>query len=259
MKLATWNVNSLGARMPRVLEFLDELAPDVLCLQETKTEDDAFPAAELADAGYDSVHHSAGRWAGVAILARQGLGLRDAVAGLPGEVVADEARFIEATAGDLRVASAYVTNGRAIGTEFFDQKLTFLDAMAARAKALRDAGDAVVMAGDFNVTRDDRDVYDPAAFVGETHVTPDERTRLERVLTDGALTDAYRSAHPDDVQFTWWDYRAGHFHKGLGLRIDYILLSDTLAADLTECAIARDYRKGNKPSDHAPLIADLTR
>ncbi len=151
-----------------------------------------------------------------------------------------------------------MTNGRAVGTEFFDQKLTFLDAMAARAKALRDAGDPVVMAGDFNVTRDDRDVYDPAAFVGDTHVTPDERTRLERILTDGALTDAYRSAHPDDVQFTWWDYRAGHFHKGLGLRIDYILLSDTLAADLTECAIARDYRKGTKPSDHAPLIAELS-
>ena len=214
MKLVTWNVNSLGVRMPRVLEFLDEHAPDVLCLQETKTEDAAFPVAELAGAGYDSVHHSAGRWAGVAILARQGLGLRDAVAGLPGEAVTDEARFIEATAGDMRVASAYVTNGRAVGTEWFDQKLTFLDAMAARAKALHDAGEPVVMAGDFNVTRDDRDVYDPAAFVGDTHVTPDERTRLERILTDGGLTDAYRSVHPDDVQFTWWDYRAGQLPQG---------------------------------------------
>ncbi len=255
MLFATWNVNSLGARLPRVLEFLDQHAPDVVCLQETKTEEAAFPASELADAGYDAVHHSRGRWAGVAILARHGIGLTDAVAGLPGEAAADEARWIEATVGDLRVASAYVTNGRAVGTEFFDQKLTFLDAMAARAAQLRDGPLAV--AGDFNVTRDDRDVYDPAAFAGETHVTPDERRRLERILADGALVDAYRAVHPNDVQFTWWDYRAGHFHKGLGLRIDYILVSESLAGQLTDCGIARDYRKGTKPSDHAPLLAQL--
>ena len=255
MKLATWNVNSLGARMPRVLEFLAEHAPDIVCLQETKCEDDAFPAAELLDAGYDAVHHSRGRWAGVAILARRGLRLRDATAGLPGEAVADEARWIEATAGDLRVASAYVTNGREVGSEWFAQKLTFLDAMATRVAQLRDG--PLVVAGDFNVTRDDRDVYDPAAFAGETHVTPDERARLERILADGGLSDAFRCVHPDDVQFTWWDYRAGHFHKGLGLRIDYILVSDLLAGELCQCAIARDYRKGSKPSDHAPLLAQL--
>jgi exodeoxyribonuclease III len=257
MLVATWNVNSLGARMPRVLEFLAQHAPDVVCLQETKTEDDAFPAAELHAAGYDAVHHSRGRWAGVAILARHGIGLTDAAAGLPGEAVADEARWIEATAGDLRVASAYVTNGRAVDSEWFEQKLTFLDAMAARVASLRDDGRTLV-AGDFNVTRADRDVYDPAAFAGETHVTPAERERLERVIADGGLVDAYRHVHPDEDQFTWWDYRAGHFHKGLGLRIDYILLSDALAAGLTECGIARDYRKGTKPSDHAPLLARLT-
>jgi exodeoxyribonuclease-3 len=255
VKLATWNVNSLGARLPRVVEFLGEHAPDVVCLQETKCDDAAFPAAELADAGYDAVHHGSGRWAGVAILARDGLGLGDEVAGLPGEAKADEARWIEATVGDLRVASVYVTNGREVHSEWFAEKLAFLDAMAARAGALQ--GTPLAVAGDFNVTREDRDVYDPAAFAGETHVTPDERSRLERVMADGGLVDAYRHLHPDAQQFTWWDYRQGHFHRGLGLRIDYVLLSDPPAGDLRECAIARDYRKGTKPSDHAPLIAQF--
>ena len=256
MKLVTWNVNSLGARLPRVLEFLAAHTPDVVFLQETKCDDEAFPSAELADAGYAAAHHGSGRWAGVGVLARHGLELSDVAAGLPGEVAAEEARWIEATVAGLRVASAYVTNGREIGSEWFEQKLAFLDAMAARAAALRGAA-ALVVAGDFNVTRDDRDVYDPAAFAGSTHVTDDERSRLERLIADGGLVDAYRHVHPDAQQFTWWDYRQGHFHRGLGLRIDYILLSDSLAGGLSECAIARDYRKGTKPSDHAPLIAEL--
>jgi exodeoxyribonuclease-3 len=224
-------------------------------LQETKCDDDAFPAEELASAGYDSVHHGAGRWAGVAILARRGLGLDEPARGLEGEMRADEARWIEASVAGMRIASAYVTNGREVGSEWFAQKLAFLDAIAARAASLR--GSPFAVAGDFNVAREDRDVYDPAAFAGATHVTPDERGRLERLLEDGALTDAYRHVHPDENQFTWWDYRQGHFHRGLGLRIDYILLGEPLAAGLRECGIARDLRKGHKPSDHAPLIADL--
>lgn len=256
MKLVTWNVNSLGARLPRVLELLAEHAPDVLLLQETKCDDASFPSAELEDAGYDAVKHGSGRWAGVAILARRGLGLGEAVTGLPGERRAEEARWIEASVAGVRVASAYVTNGREVGSEWFAEKLAFLDAVAARAAAER--GSPFVIAGDFNVAREDRDVYDPAAFAGSTHVTPEERTRFERVLSEGGLVDAYRHAHPDEVQFTWWDYRQGHFHRGLGLRIDYVLLSDTLAGGLGDCGIARDYRKGTKPSDHAPLIAELT-
>jgi len=255
MKLATWNVNSLGARLPRVLEFLAEHAPDVVLLQETKCDDAAFPSAELAAAGYDAVHHGAGRWAGVAILARLGLGLGDAVAGLPGERRAEEARWIEATVAGMRVASAYVTNGREVGSEWFAEKLAFLDALAARAAAER--GSPFVVAGDFNVAREDRDVYDPAAFAGATHVTPEERTRLERVLSEGGLVDAYRHVHPEGTQFTWWDYRQGHFHRGMGLRIDYILLGEPLVEGLSECGIARDYRKGEKPSDHAPLVAKV--
>jgi exodeoxyribonuclease III len=256
MDLATWNVNSLTVRLPRVLEFLTEHAPDVLMLQETKCEEAAFPSAEIAQAGYEAVHHGAGRWAGVAILARQGLGLKDPQAGLAGEVRAEEARWIEASVAGMRMASAYVTNGREVGSEWFAEKLTFLDAIAARATAERET--PFVVAGDFNVTRDDRDVYDPQAFAGATHVSVEERSRLERILSAGHLVDAYREVHPDEQQFTWWDYRQGHFHRGLGLRIDYVLLDASLAPRLVECGIRRDYRKGTKPSDHAPLVARLS-
>jgi exodeoxyribonuclease III len=255
VKLVTWNVNSLPARMPRVLEFLEKFEPDVALLQETKTADDAFPESELHDAGYHCAHHSAGRWAGVAILAREQPA--DVSAGLPGELRADEARWIEATVGDVRFASAYVTNGRAVGTEWFDEKLAFLDAMAKRVEELR-AGPPLIAGGDFNVTRDDRDVYDPAAFAGETHVTPDERERLEAIMQRGGLVDAYRELHPDEVQYTWWDYRQGHFHKNFGLRIDYALVSKSLAGGLRECGMVRDFRKGKPtPSDHAPLLVEL--
>jgi exodeoxyribonuclease-3 len=257
MDVVTWNVNSLNARLPRVLELLEAEKPDVLLLQETKTEAAAFPVAELAGAGYEAVHHSAGRWAGVAVLARSGLALTDETAGLPGEVQADEARWVEATVGGIRLCSAYVTNGREVGSAWFDEKLAFFDAMAARVAQLRAAGTPVMVGGDLNVTRDDRDVYDPAAFAGATHVTPQERERLEAVLADGGLVDAYRAVHPDDVQFTWWDYRQGHFHRGLGLRIDYLLVGEALAGGVTECGILRDFRKGSKPSDHAPLRVTL--
>ena len=250
MNLVTWNVNSLKARIPRVLEFLDQFAPDVVCLQETKAEAATFPALELRAAGYESHHHSAGRWAGVAILARTGLALEDAACGLAGEMVPSEARWCEATVGGLRVASVYVTNGRAIGTPPFEEKLAFLDAMAERAPNVD------VILGDFNVAPVDADVYDPAAFVGSTHVTPEERSRLEAILDKG-FVDAYRHLHPDTPQFTWWDYRQGHFHRGLGMRLDLALLRQELAPRLRRCGIERDYRKGTKPSDHAPLVIEL--
>ena len=256
MKIATWNVNSLKVRLPRVLQFLDEHAPDVVLMQETKSEPESFPLAELAAAGYGAAHHSAGRWAGVAIVAREEHALSDPVSGLPGELREDEARWIEATAAGLRLVSTYVPNGREVGSPTFDEKLAFLDAAARRLAQLRDGLPAVV-GGDFNVTRADVDVYDPAAFAGSTHVTEAERSRLEALLEAGHLVDAYRHLHPDTQQFTWWDYRQGHFHRGMGLRIDYLLASDALASSIAACGIARDYRKGSKPSDHAPLIVEL--
>lgn len=256
MLLVTWNVNSLRARLPRVLELLAEHRPEVLCMQETKCDPGAFPADELAAAGYGCVHHSGGRWSGVAIAVRDDVPMSDPRSGLDGEEAPLEARWIEATIGGVRVASVYVPNGRAVGSEPFAQKLRFLEATAERAAAL--APGPLVLAGDFNVAPSDLDVYDPAAFVGATHVTPEERGRLERILDTGLL-DAFRRLHPDEVGYTWWDYRQGHFHRGMGLRIDLALMSPDLAARLARCGIDRDYRKGPRPSDHAPLLVELTR
>lgn len=255
MKLATWNVNSLKMRMPRVLELLDLRRPDIAFLQETKCEPDAFPTMELESAGYRAVHHSGGRWAGVGLLARHELGeLTDVCAGLTGEPAADEARWIEATVADMRVASVYVPNGRSPDSPVFADKLRFLDAMAERIGELADG--PLVLAGDFNVCPTDQDVYDPEAFIGSTHVTPEERERF-RALLEAGTVDAFRELHPDEPGFTWWDYRQGHFHRGLGLRIDAFLVSRPLAGRLVECGIDRNFRKGPKPSDHAPLLLEL--
>ncbi|WP_205697155.1 exodeoxyribonuclease III [Conexibacter sp. SYSU D00693] len=258
MRLVTWNVNSLKARMPRVLQLLEEVGPDVVCLQETKAEAAAFPADELAEAGYEAAHHSGGRWAGVAVLARSGRARGEEVHGLPGEARPEEARWVEAEVDGVRVISTYVVNGREVDSPWFAEKLAFLDAMAARVRALREArpDQPVVLAGDLNVCRDDRDVYDPAAFAGSTHVTAQERERLEALLDAGGLVDAYRDVDPDGQLFTWWDYRAGHFHKGLGLRIDYVLAG---GLEVRDYAMLRDFRKGSKPSDHAPVLVELGR
>jgi exodeoxyribonuclease-3 len=258
VKIATWNVNSLKVRLPRVLEFLAQHEPDIVLMQETKTEAAAFPADELAQAGYQAAHHSAGRWAGVAIVARSELELSDPDVGLPGELRDDEARWIEATVDGLRVVSVYVPNGREVGSPTFEEKLGFLDAAAARVAALRAGGATpLLVGGDFNVAPTDLDVYDPAAFEGSTHVTAEERWRIDAMLAAGDLVDTYRHLHPDDVQYTWWDYRQGHFHRGMGLRIDLLLASEALAGTLVACGIERDYRKGTKPSDHAPLVVEL--
>jgi exodeoxyribonuclease-3 len=254
LKLATWNVNSLNVRLPRVLELLEAHAPDLLFMQETKTEPDGFPHAELEGAGYAAVHHSAGRWAGVALAARAGTPIEDVCTGLEGEPARDEARWIEATIDGLRAVSVYVPNGRSVGSPFYEDKLRFLEAAGARIAEL--SSEPLVVAGDFNVCPTDLDVYDPAAFVTETHVTPPERERFAALLEAGVV-DAFRELHPDDPGFTWWDYRQGHFHRRMGLRIDATLLSAPVAARLRACGIDRAFRKGPKPSDHAPLLTEL--
>jgi exodeoxyribonuclease III len=242
--------------MPRVLELLELHGPDLLFLQETKTAPDAFPDLELNAAGYHAVHHSAGRWAGVGIAARNDIELTDVCLGLAGEPSVDEARWIEASVGGMRAVSVYVPNGRAVGTPFYEDKLRFLEAAARRIDEL--SGGPLVVAGDFNVCPTDLDVYDPAAFVGETHVTEPERERF-RALLDAGTVDAFREFDREEPGFTWWDYRAGHFHKKLGLRIDAFLVAPELGERLTEVGIDRGFRKGPKPSDHAPLLAEFRR
>jgi exodeoxyribonuclease III len=251
VKLVTWNVNSIKARLPRLLELLAVHDPDLVCLQETKSAPEAFPHGPLAEAGYVAADHCGGRWAGVAVLARAATPPTDVVCGLPGEAAEDEARWVEATVDGVRVASVYVPNGREVDTEPFHQKLQFLEAMRERVRAHDDG--PLVVAGDVNVCRTDLDVHDPT-LVGTTHITPEERARLEAVL-DAGLVDAYRHLHPDEVGYTWWDYRAGHFHKGIGLRLDLVMVTPDLAERLETCGIDRGFRKGPKPSDHAPLVA----
>ncbi len=258
LSLVTWNVNSLKARLPRVLELLDEHGPDVVLLQETKCAADVFPHEQLDAAGYHAVEHGAGPWAGVAIAARHELALGEPVRGLAGEPDSAEARWLEVEVAGVRAISVYVPNGRAPDSPSFASKLAFLEAAGDRVAELvfDTAAAALVVAGDFNVAPTDRDVYDPEAFIGSTHVTDPERARLSTLLEAG-LVDAYRTLHPKEPGFTWWDYRQGHFHRGMGMRIDLVLLDRASARDLVSCGIDRNYRKGPKPSDHAPLFATL--
>jgi exodeoxyribonuclease-3 len=254
MKLVTWNVKSLEVRMPRVLDLLERHQPDVLFMQETKCDPDAFPQLELEAAGYHAVHHSGGRWAGVALLAREELG--DVRIGLAVEPAGDDARWLEANIDGLRAVSVYVPEGRSPDSPFFEDKLRFLEAMAERVQEL--AGAPLVVAGDFNVCPSDLDVYDPAAFVGATHVTEPERERF-RALLDAGTVDAFRELHPDEPGYTWWDLRTGHLRSMKGLRIDAFLLSPPVAEGLVACGIDGSFRLGSRQSDHAPLLAELKR
>ena len=258
MRLATWNVNSIKARYERVDELLTEVAPDILFLQETKVDAAHFPHLELAARGYAAADLSGGRWCGVAVVAPTGVPIRDVVTGLEGEREPDQARWVEATVGDIRCVSTYVPNGQTVGSEAFESKLIFFAAAKRRIAELAGQGPLIV-AGDMNVAPTDLDVWDPAAFVGSTHVTPVERRAHAALLEAGGLVDAYRAVHPDEgpEAHTWWDYRAGAYHKRQGLRIDNVLLSAGLAARVTGAHVDRIYRKGSKPSDHAPVVIDL--
>jgi exodeoxyribonuclease III len=252
--LVTWNVNSLKARMERVVPWLDENRPDVVCLQETKLADGAFPAAVFAELGYESAHHGEGRWNGVAILSR--VGLEDVVPGFGDGAPPDpQARLVWATCGGVRVASAYVPNGRSLDNDHYTYKLGWLERLRAVLLTSHDPGTPLVIAGDFNIAPDDRDVWDPAAFVGATHVSPAERVALGDLLGWG-LVDVFRQHHDEAGVFSWWDYRGGSFHKGEGMRIDLVLATAGLAERCTAARIDRNARKGKPtPSDHAPVLA----
>ncbi len=251
----TWNVNSLNARWERVEQWIEANEPDVLCLQETKMADVKFPAAAFATLGYEAAHHGDGRWNGVAIISR--VGLDDVRAGFTPEVEPDsDTRLLWATCAGVRIGCAYVPNGREVGHDHFHYKLSWLgrlrDDLAANASPDAD----VVVVGDFNVAPDDRDVWDPAHFVGSTHVTPEERAALAAVQ-DWGLVDVFRQEHEEPGLYSWWDYRDGSFHKKHGMRIDLVLATAPLAARTEAIVIDREARKGTKPSDHAPVVWDV--
>jgi exodeoxyribonuclease-3 len=255
VRIATWNVNSLRARLPRVEEWLAAAQPDVLCMQETKVADDAFPAMAFAAAGYDVVHHSEGRWNGVAIASR--VGIEDVVDGFADGGGPDpEARLLTSTCGGVRIVTIYAPNGREVGHEQYFNKLAWFGRLRGHLDAVADPADAVVVTGDFNVAPDDRDVWDPTACNGGTHVSPPERAALAEVM-DWGLVDAFRTRHDEDRLYSWWDYQAGSFHKHLGMRIDLLLASRPLVERVEWVLVDRNARKGSKPSDHAPLFADF--
>jgi exodeoxyribonuclease-3 len=267
MRIASWNVNSLKARLAKVGWWLERAQPDVLLLQETKLSDADVPRAQLEEWGYAIAHHGEGRWNGVAIASR--VGLSDVITNFGGPLrpakapdVGDdeplaEARMIAASCGALRVMSIYAPNGRTVGSPFFAAKLAWYARLAEWLERTHQPSQALVLAGDFNVAPTDADVWDPAACHGGTHVSPEERRAFERLRAWG-LVDAYRLVHSEPERYSWWDYRAGMFHKNYGMRIDHCLVSQPLAGRVKWAEIDREARKGRPiPSDHAPLVVDL--
>ncbi|HXX89920.1 MAG TPA: exodeoxyribonuclease III [Acidimicrobiales bacterium] len=254
MRIATWNVNSLNARLPRVEEWIGYARPDVVCMQETKLADAAFPYGAFATLGYEVAHNGDGRWNGVAIVSR--VGLEDVGMGFGTAADDQGCRLVAATCGGVRVHSVYVPNGRSVGSEHYAAKLEWLADLRDHLEHTCDPADPVAVCGDFNVAPDDRDVWSPAAFEGETHVTPAEREALEQLKAWG-LVDAFRLQYEEGGLFTWWDYRAGNFHKRQGLRIDLVLVTKPLAERFLYALMDRNARKGQQPSDHAPVLVDL--
>jgi exodeoxyribonuclease-3 len=278
MRIATWNVNSLKARQEAVERWLERADPDILLMQETKLGDPDAPVMAFAMLGYQLVHHGEGRWNGVAIAARDGMEIGDVVTNFgdgsvrdsgPGGAGAtageddfdpfDEARMLAATVDGLRIASVYAPNGRVVGSPFYAGKLAWFERLGRWLddEIAAGRGGSLVLGGDFNVAPADPDVWDPTAAHGGTHVSEPERAAVA-ALRDRGLTDAYRARHGEPGRFTWWDYRAGMFHKNFGMRIDLLLIGSEVAARLVDAEIDREARKGPPvPSDHAPLSIDL--
>jgi exodeoxyribonuclease-3 len=256
VRIATWNVNSVKMRVPRLLPWLDERRPDVVCLQETKLADGAFLALlgdELAQRGYEVALHGEAQWNGVALLSR--VGLEDVQKGVPGApgFPHPEARAVSATCGGIRVYSVYAPNGRVPDSDHYVYKLAWF---AALRDVVGASLDQTIMCGDMNIAPTDKDVFDPDAYIGQTHVTPPERDALASLQALG-LKDVVRDHWPDSRVFTYWDYRAGMFHKDLGMRIDLVLASEPVASRVRAAWVDRHARKGTLPSDHAPVIVDL--
>jgi exodeoxyribonuclease III len=267
MRIATWNVNSLKARLEKVSLWLERARPDVLLMQETKLADSAAPVAEFGVAGYELAHHGEGQWNGVAIASR--VGIADVVTNFgeplrPARTpdVGDdeplaEARMIAATCGGVRVVSVYAPNGRSVGSTFYEAKLAWYERLARWLERAADPAEPLLLGGDFNLAPEDQDVWDPEVCHGGTHVSPRERDAFFRLCRWG-LVDAYRLHHAETGRYTWWDYQAGAFHKNFGMRIDHLLVTRALAGRTVWAEIDREARKGKPtPSDHAPLVIDL--
>ena len=253
MRIATWNVNSLRVRLPHLLDWLARQAPDVACLQETKCDDAAFPADELAAAGYHALHHGQRTYNGVAILTREPA--VECCRGIP--AFADEqSRVLAADYRGVRIVSVYVPNGQAVDSDKYHYKMRWFEALLGWLRGELAAHPRLLVAGDFNVAPEDRDVHDPAAWVGKVHVSPGERAALKRVM-DLGFADAFRLFDQPEGAFSWWDYRMNAFRRKMGLRIDHVLLSPALAAECRACSIDVEPRRLERPSDHAPVICEL--
>lgn len=255
MKIATWNVNSIKARLPNVLTWLAEAKPDVVLLQETKTVNEKFPALEIEDLGYNLALNGQKTYNGVAILSKSPI--EDVVTVLPGEEDDDHARYIEAVVGDVRVASVYVPNGGEVGSDKFQYKLRWFERLRDHIAGLLVFEEAMVVGGDYNVAPGPGDVYDPVALAGTTCFHPDEQVRFRTILNLG-LTEAYQALNPQPHAYTWWDYRAGGWQKDHGMRIDHLLLSPQAVDRLDNSGIDRAVRGQEKPSDHVPVWCELS-
>jgi len=252
MKIATWNVNSIRARLERLLAWLRKVRPDVLCLQELKATDDVFPSEVIREAGYHAAVHGQKTYNGVAILTREEPANVDV--GLGDEVDDPQARLIAADVAGVRVISAYVPNGQAVGSEKYNYKLGWLWRLREYLERRYEPTDPLILCGDFNVAPDDQDVANPERWAGSVLCHQDARDSLEQVRAWG-LTDVFRQHHPEGGLYSWWDYRMLAFPKNDGLRLDQIWATESAARCCTTSEIDRDERKGQKPSDHAPVIA----
>jgi len=253
LRIATWNVNSLRVRLPQLLEWLQLHAPDVMALQETKVIDEQFPVAELAAAGYQCAYSGQKTYNGVAVLARSA----------PAGIVRDmpglddpQRRVLAVSCGPLRVVNLYVPNGQSPGSDKFQYKLSWLKALRAWLRTELAAHPNLVVLGDFNIAPEDRDVHDPAAWVGSVHVSPEERSAYQDTLAIG-LVDVFRRFEQAPQSYSWWDYRTGAFRRNHGLRIDLLLASTALAERCSSCHIDREARLAERASDHAPVVAEF--
>lgn len=253
MKLATWNVNSLTVRLPHVLDWLEANQPDALCLQETKQEDSKFPYAALEEAGYHAIHNGQKTYNGVAIISPHAI--KDVQMDMP-DYEDTQKRIIAATIQDVRVICAYVVNGQAVDSDKYQYKMQWLSQLHTWVKAELTQHSKLALLGDYNIAPDDRDCHDPAAWEGQVLVSAPEREAFQQLLALG-LHDSFRLFNEEAGQFSWWDYRMAAFRRNMGMRIDHILVSDTLKALCQSCEIDKTPRKLERPSDHTPVVLTL--